>query len=1109
MPGPESTPTGAAEEAAQENQEQAPAVAPVETPLPPVAENPAPTEITKQTPPVKKEKGQPYHQAIVDSVKRRFGRPGTEKILDREENYSKSESIDQLINEVLSGELENRLRQDRTKELQKNGYIGQAGSYLSGEGRWVLNRGTGQMELQDSIFDYNPDDGTLVYNAGRDITRRAASVGAKIGAKGAITAGIGIAVGLVTGGVGLAPIAAMTGKSMLGSGLGRGGVEAWRHLASREREYLQKIESADIRYFQKARELASRVLLYMPPYGEVGGFQVPIDPDIPLGQEDSDLRTQPITNNGRQSPPYPDKNPDIGEAVSNLTKTEYEQARYQAITDLVNFVHSYEQLSFIDDNGARKIVPGEETKEPKLDANSNPINPPVTPGGPTRIVGADGGTVLPLNDATFTAPQVNRPPGPESNLTLEVNQNPYAGPPLRGVELQQTSPESVDFEKIRDLWDKYLAEKSMWEQRSEKGELIGGLSFLAMNLLSGAWEKMTGKLYQELGDRLQAGDVVNRINTDSRWWIRHPIELLRNSDQLVYHFKSVGEQLASQAAGATQALSETGGKIGEFGGHLLGKTGLAVDYGLLNRAQELVGTQVAAAVASMFARFGIGNAMRKRNEEMMNEHRERNVHNDERQREQRQPDEPESLLERVQKQATERMRSYPQVDETWAGINPDSDSPTGQNYERFKILELIEDKKNDRMLVKIALKDPKQKNDSLVEMRDWDLVVDNFQPIIPEEPIVKSEVPEEKTNEGIKVKVPNINVKVTGLETEEETAKDGGEDGGGGSADTSNSGGDGESKPPDDNGPATGGAAAETGTKPATQAQPDTEATTQPYTDAETNPDNIAVDIDLEKQRKVDFAKSNGCFYQGKVVEKGENAVDSGTELMRREMMYKGTTSNRNIIIEQNGRFFKVMSIKTLDNAVGAVEVDNKFQEIANTETTLSYDQIFDPKKDTYFYSPEKPWQSKDDENGTQEDQNQVRDKDATPEVKPAGADEEPQENQPEVDQPRAEKGEETTQQPLAPEEPPSVENAENSRETYSIKVGNYNRFSEDVTRSLYHSSVIHLIDPGTRQDHVVDLENSNPMQDRFAFSGDLNLTREQLINGGYRYYIEKEENTP
>ena len=221
------------------------------------------------------------------------------ELLEREKNLSKNESINKLIDSILANEFELNMRQERFRELHGNNFIGRAKAYLDGEGRWVPVRDEAgdieHLELQGGDFCYTEEDtpdgftrGTIRHNRANEITRRSASVVLKT----ARTAGLSVAIGLVTGGLGATFVPAL-----VGSLAGRGGVEIVRAGASRERYYRERLEIARVQYFKQCRELASRV----------GHAYAP--------------------------------------EITPLPEDQYDEQRNQAIKDMVNFVYSYEHLA--------------------------------------------------------------------------------------------------------------------------------------------------------------------------------------------------------------------------------------------------------------------------------------------------------------------------------------------------------------------------------------------------------------------------------------------------------------------------------------------------------------------------------------------------------------------------------------------------------------------------------------------------------------------------------------------------------------------------------------------------------------------------------------------
>ena len=206
--------------------------------------------------------------------------------LERERNYSQNEEINHLIQRIRTGEWQKHEESQRLEQRYgRAGALRQMKEWLGGE----------------RDFTYDEETGTMQYHRRTEVARRVAHIGINT----AETAGIMLAAGALTGGVGAA-----FGGALLGSTLGRGFAQAWRGISGVERGMREDLEISRVRYYQKARELADR-----------------IGPEEP---------TEGLT---------PEK------------ESNYDAERNTAIKDLVNFVNSSEQ------HGVAIRLTGEENDE--------------------------------------------------------------------------------------------------------------------------------------------------------------------------------------------------------------------------------------------------------------------------------------------------------------------------------------------------------------------------------------------------------------------------------------------------------------------------------------------------------------------------------------------------------------------------------------------------------------------------------------------------------------------------------------------------------------------------------------------------------------------------
>ncbi|MEI7792568.1 MAG: hypothetical protein WCI57_03750 [Candidatus Berkelbacteria bacterium] len=319
-------------------------------------------ESTKKKTQAKPADGSPFFRNFVDAAeKKRVIPENPNEPLEREQNYSKAEEITRLVNEIQSGEFERSMRDKRYKEIYgaRNEGTTRTKSYLDGSGHWEVNRGPhGEnlgMRLVDSDFTYNEETGTLEYSLVHTTIRRLANIGAKIGIKGLITGGIGLAIGALTGPAGMAAVLPMLSRVLIGSGLGRLSVEITRMFDRAEREDRAKLEIADIRYHQKTREIGNRVACYRDnhPIPANPGAKIPASgmPRVGTSPQGEPLYHDAIKN-------------------QNITLEEWDLRQTQATKDLVNFVYSYERnaIDIQYDSEGRPMVHPTPTANPPGEA---------------------------------------------------------------------------------------------------------------------------------------------------------------------------------------------------------------------------------------------------------------------------------------------------------------------------------------------------------------------------------------------------------------------------------------------------------------------------------------------------------------------------------------------------------------------------------------------------------------------------------------------------------------------------------------------------------------------------------------------------------------------
>jgi len=573
---------------------------------------PAPTPPTRS----------PFYRNIVNSMMGRRETPATPSVpLEREQNYSKAEEITKLINKIRTGEFEREMRDKRYKEMYGNDseMMRELRSHLDGSGHWEqdIDPATGTsrgMVLVDSDFDYDRETGTLEYNAQHAFLRRTQNVLAKVGVKGLITGGIGLAIGLLTGPAGMAAISPMMLRVMGGSAIGRAGVEIARSFDRTEREDREKLEIADIRYYQKTTEIGERAATYRDnhprPADLVAG--TPAGGALPVGTSPTgELLYNDVVRR------------------ENITIEEWDMRQAQATKDLVNLVYSYEQneVEVVYDQQGRPMV------------------------HPT-------GTPPPLGTA--------RP---------------------EGTEVIQPSNVAPDKVLIGDLRTAVEERRQMWESRGDLYELVVGGAWTGLSLLNGGWSNIVGHAFESLKNHFASGEAIKNIDINGDL-VTHTIQRTKELGD-IYHLGSVGENLATAAAGAAPLTVEGA----QFGAHTLGETAARIDLAFLHQASLAVGAQLAGAFAALGAKFGISNAINNVNHENSLRDRAELVHNYEMWRERLQPD---SLLTQMKARAESLHKDFPAAGERWVRIDPvdpDADpdlppTPPARHY--YKISEVLE-----------------------------------------------------------------------------------------------------------------------------------------------------------------------------------------------------------------------------------------------------------------------------------------------------------------------------------------------------------------------------------------------------------------------------------
>jgi len=564
-----------------------------------MAETPQPTpeEIATST---------PFHQNEVDptTITDEYP-PDPNQNLEQEDNYTKPENINRLVDEVLSGQFEYNMRNKRYREIygkdMRNGFCLKA--WLAGEGRLVRDQQNGGYQMVGGDFrrvedstpitenpfeNPYPDPNAqiystrLEYNRANEIIRRGVSVGIKL----ARQVGITVALSTITGGGIGAAFYWATG----GATIGRGIVEGIRIAGQEEIKTREKIEIAKIRYFKKARELASRV---GKPYS-------------------------PETAEGK-------------------TENDYNMIRSAAIMDLVNFVYSYENLGVdveYDDRGRPYV---------ETEVRGTPLPERTGP------------------EATQDPRQgINR--GPAYNRGTEVYQpSPVAADVERVRDLEDKLAETSK------KWDKrvelgglvgglagvgagILRSSSEWVQnaynefqtRLQNGEIVK-LNIDSDWIHRHGVQKLTEKV-GKMGDRF----VYHMRN------IREHLDALRQ-----------GAEVLDPAAKFTAMKEVAGQAVDKLGVHTLGETASRINAAVLVES----GKHILYKVLQNVAAIGLNTFWERRNEicrvKQVKEHRDKFVKTQEQLRRRHQPAE---VLDILKARAETEHKIFPEPNQTWVQL---------------------------------------------------------------------------------------------------------------------------------------------------------------------------------------------------------------------------------------------------------------------------------------------------------------------------------------------------------------------------------------------------------------------------------------------------------
>lgn len=515
--------------------------------------------------------------------------------LEREGYYSNYQEVMQLVDRVLSGEWEESDRARRLKERYGEGGWGRMKAWLGGE----------------CDVRYDQEAGAMRFNIGTEIARRAVNVGWKT----TTTAGWIGAVGLLTGGAGLA----VAGPALLGSAGGRITSEIIQGATGGERKQREKIEGARIRQYQKARELAERVSNLTQNRNETEDI-MPLD-----GPSDT-----------------------AAERRLTSARKGYEQA----VKDLVNFVYASEQ------NGVRF----EYDREGHVD-----IAQPAPDEGtsPERWSNEDqsASVVEPGFRAPFTpgASSVYRVNQAEKRLPHQLNQRDITS------DVYQPSAQNPagEGQTIADLEKGLEKTRKRWEWASEGLALVGGMVPGVMGLLSGKIQEIAA---QQMIDKLQSGGTVHLdIDGDK---IKHGVHILGSAannmldaaGSYVFDYNSTLE--AMKAAVAT-------GKTVPGLSHVL-SVGAPDTMGILNAIQGEAAQKAALWIGTVWGGLAGRFIQRGLTNERQGANWEKNNQQFQNQSElMRRRLQPETLVSSLRREARKIGKPFPSTGETWEMVMGD------------------------------------------------------------------------------------------------------------------------------------------------------------------------------------------------------------------------------------------------------------------------------------------------------------------------------------------------------------------------------------------------------------------------------------------------------
>lgn len=184
----------------------------------------------------------PFHENVIDTALARTERPQQPaQGLERERTVDKLAEVRALVETVMTGEYEQSERGRRLRERYGTGLLGHWRALMSGEA-------DAQVGALQSELVYNPATGQYDYSLGRELARRAIRVGWRT----LLTGGAMLAVGALTGGTALIPMA------LLGAGVGRAAGEAVAAFRGAQRQGQEDLGIARVRQYEKLHALAEQ-----------------------------------------------------------------------------------------------------------------------------------------------------------------------------------------------------------------------------------------------------------------------------------------------------------------------------------------------------------------------------------------------------------------------------------------------------------------------------------------------------------------------------------------------------------------------------------------------------------------------------------------------------------------------------------------------------------------------------------------------------------------------------------------------------------------------------------------------------------------------------------